>query len=76
MLIKVERVDWRKIMRELSSVGYSIRRLAMIIDVPPSTIQNLSRGHEPRHWLGSVVLTLHEKHYGLSHPNTSTAATT
>lgn len=70
-----ERKNWGQIMQQLSEIGYSTRRIAMILNVPASRVQQLNRNHEPRHWFGEAILELHEKRYILlRHQHTTIAS--
>ena len=55
-------VDWRKIVLELRGAGVDSGQVSRMTGLDKSAIQNMVRGHEPRHSLGEVILKIHQKH--------------
>lgn len=49
------RVDWFRILVELGQHGYSLHMLAMVLDIPYSTLQGYKSGAEPRYVDGEVL---------------------
>lgn len=53
------KVDWVKILADIKATGCSRYRIAIILGVGQSTVQNWDEGHEPRYAMGEAILMLH-----------------
>ncbi len=54
--------DWPRLLLDLRGAGVSLRRTAMLIRRPLSTVKSWATGCEPRHADGERLLTLWDEH--------------
>jgi hypothetical protein len=65
MLVDIEPIEplnWRQIILDLRGAGIDSGQVSRMTGLDKSAIQNMVRGHEPRHSLGEVILKIHQKH--------------
>lgn len=60
-MLKLERVDWPKVVRDLQAAGLSQSDQANRIGVTRSSVSMWALGVEPRYSAGAALLALHRK---------------
>ena len=60
----IRSVDWPLVLRDLASAGVSRHRLALTLEIEPSSLQRTAEGSEPRHGFGMAILRIHAEHCG------------
>ena len=56
-----KKLNWRAILQDIKTSGYSLYEVAKRLGKPESTIQSWWKGHEPSHSHGQAILELHSK---------------
>lgn len=64
MTITAPKLDWQRIMRDLSLKGCSGYRVGTILGVADSTVRNWLKGGEPGYGYGCALLALHTEYCG------------
>lgn len=53
---RMDRPDWSEVINGLKVAGYSLPELERLLGIPKSTLADVTKGAEPRYYIGEAVL--------------------
>lgn len=66
VIIRIPYVDWKLIMEDLRTKGYSPYKVSLALKVADCTARNWAKGGEPGYSIGRALLRLHSSICGAS----------
>lgn len=64
-VLNIQKIDWFRVLSDISRAGYSLQKIAYELDVATSTLVGWKQGAVPRHHTGEALIAIWMRITGL-----------